>query len=352
MSKAPFVLSWLVAIALVTAMVPAGAGDSHAPTDLIEEACMPHPPIVINEEEGPRGFILGHDPTTGEPIHRPASGVRAGSGTSEDPYIIEGWCIQDYGAPFLWAPILLGVPPPIPHGIHIEDTHAHVEIRDNVLTGQHLTAGPADGLLAQTGVLLREVSNVHVHNNAIQANGLGILAEGTQSVTITDNHVHDGLDGVKLDDAHGSLVEANVIEDNAQAGIDLVDATANTIRSNTVTGHGWHGVLLIDATHGNTIASNLLQGNQAGLKAWAEDNDVVENTIEGNGVGLETNPQLEDPIHVQSNWWGDDSGPSGGVFDACEGTLANGQGDAIAPSTAQVCFDAWLEEPNPNAGAG
>lgn len=336
---------------MVTAMVPAGAGGSHAPTDLIEEACTPHPPIVINEEEGPQGFILGHDPTTGEPIHRPASGVTVGSGTSEDPYIIEGWCIQDYGAPFVWPPILLGVPPPVPHGIHIEDTNAHVEIRENVLTGQHHTAGPADGLLFQTGVLIQQASNVTVHANEIHANGLGIHAQGTQPVTITENHVHDGLDGVKLDDAHGSLVEENVIEDNAQAGIDLVDATANTIRSNTITGNGWHGVLLIDATHGNTVASNLLQGNQVGLVAWSDDNDVVDNNIEDNGVGLETH-KLDNAIDVRSNWWGEASGPSGGVLDACEETLANGQGDAIAPSTAQACFDPWLEERTPSAGAG
>jgi len=41
-----------------------------------------------------------------------------------------------------------------------------------------------------------------------------------------------------------------------------------------------------------------------------------------------------------------------GAPDACTNATADGQGDKITTSNAEVCFAPWLEAPNPDAGAG
>ncbi len=347
----------LVALTMVTTMIPSSASHPGAEftSPASEDDCTPHPPIEIHEDEGPHGFTLGEDPITGDPLYRSGSGVTGGTGTSQDPYIIEGWCIQDYGTPYLWVPGILGVPSPIPQGLLIQGTDAHVKIQGNTFTGQDLTTqapstASSNGLVGQTGILIQDASNVHIHDNHLQANGLGILAQNAKSLTIQGNHIQDGNNAIKLDDTHGALLQDNLISENEKKGIELIDASENTIRSNTITNHGWTGIILIGESHGNELLDNQIQDNRDGIATWSSDAEIRGNNIEGNENGVEVR-QTDDLLHAQENWWGHADGPSGGVWDACEGTFADGPGDAVNTVNAQLCFDPWLDAPNPDAGA-
>lgn len=47
-------------------------------------------------------------------------------------------------------------------------------------------------------------------------------------------------------------------------------------------------------------------------------------------------------LDATSNWWGDESGLSGGVSDPLTGTIADGSGDSVS---SNILFDPWLQAP-------
>ncbi len=92
-----------------------------------------------------------------------------------------------------------------------------------------------------------------------------------------------------------------------------------------------------------TIGDNQIHENDYGiyLESVAGDSTVLinSNRLAGNdGYGL----YVEDSaviVDATSNWWGDASGPSGGVTDPVTGKIADGTGDAVSE---HVHFDPWL----------
>lgn len=107
---------------------------------------------------------LSPEPTG--PIHidgdeefTPGNGVRAGSGTIEDPYRIAGWAIVDRTQP---------VP-----GIHLESTQAHVVI-EQIVVGEGFGAG----------IVLEAVANVTIRDVWIESTGTGIVVDRSENVTV------------------------------------------------------------------------------------------------------------------------------------------------------------------------
>jgi len=138
-----------------------------------------------------------------------------------------------------------------------------------------------------------------IHNNAIHGWRIGISFSGVSTNhMITENDIYENLKtGIELSKISNTTIEDNHIHDNTQWGI----------------------ALLFDEGHGG---GNVLHKN-----------DIV-----ANGFGVENhlaNPLLD----ATNNWWGDASGPSGGVSDPMTGTLANGTGDSVSTN---VLFDPWL----------
>lgn len=71
-------------------------------------------------------------------------------------------------------------------------------------------------------------------------------------------------------------------------------------------------------------------------------NDIVANEE----AGLSVEGHMGEPVSVAENWWGESTGPSGGIQDACnDGSLADGDGDVIQTDGAGVCFAPWLQAP-------
>jgi hypothetical protein len=77
------------------------------------------------------------------------------------------------------------------------------------------------------------------------------------------------------------------------------------------------------------------------LSAANTGNKAHFNSIVGNRMGL-NNTDTDDVFDATCNWWGDSSGPGGGVNDPVTGTPANGIGNNVS---ANVAFDGWLGKP-------
>jgi len=102
--------------------------------------------------------------------------------------------------------------------------------------------------------------------------------------------------------------------------------------------------LSIDNGSEVTISHNILTGATEGITTRGgllDDSTVLIkfNSLTGNGdYGL----YVEDStvtVDATSNWWGHDSGPSGGMADPVTSRIADGIGDAVSEN---VHFDPWL----------
>lgn len=376
----------LVAVALLTSLAPfPAAGGTPAPLDEAAspgegpspDACgpegdgVPHTPIEITENVGPEGFVLGHDPVTGEPVYRPGSGVVAGNGTAANPYLIEGWCI----------PVL----PSDEGGLVIHHTDAHVAIRDVELSGP----GPARQAWGALGIHLTYAANVAIDDVLVEdlyhpLTSWGILIDESRDIAITDVAIDDvngrpidlihsrnvTIDGARVTDSakghaiglrtsselavtnsviadhpvgihatsltHNVTIAHNRIANTSSIGLDLPGTNANVVRANVVTG-GEHGIVLRDPPDWWRHSPE-------------QPSRIVANNLQGNANASLTVLGLDDPAHAEDNWWGHATGPSGDVQDACTDAVADGEGTAIVTEAAEVCFDPWLQAPNPEAG--
>ncbi|ELY44637.1 right-handed parallel beta-helix repeat-containing protein [Natronorubrum tibetense] len=255
------------------------------------------------------------------------------------------------------------------HGLQIRWNAADSVVRNNELSGN-----------SDDGIHLERADRTVLENNDISENTRGIVAgRNTEDLwiegnTVTDNS-HQGIQleppgGFTSGDApYNATIRENEISDNGREGILLEEAAAATIEGNTITdnGHvdptwGWaygSGIELseaIDATvEDNTIEGSVVDGVVVGsgsANAVLSDNTVTDsgergfyvdatnatlrdNVITGNPEGLVSGG---DEVDARWNWWGAESGPSGGVSDPETGTTASGSGDSVS---SDVRFDPW-----------
>lgn len=372
------------------------------PPDTDDLQCKPHQPIRITEDHGPQGFTRTN-PQTGEREYRPGSGVVAGNGTPENPYVIRGWCIQA---------------PPEGHAIHIQDVSAHVRIEDNLIDGYprtiYLLAIPSHG------IHLENVDTAAIHSNYITTQSTGIYLGASNGNLVTGNTIfRNAINGIRLEsDTEYNYIANNSIIDSRWDGILVLNSKGTRIVGNTLRNNAWALTLgstynaevarnlvrdnavgmramgAVDRIHNNTVTANLLYGIQLdwitqdtvvrdnnvsmnsghgiGLTGGVDANRILDNTVTHNdwtglyviklrgetprengfhGNLIEANSEaglkahrIDHPINATRNWWGDASGPSGGVTDACTGTVADGAGQRIFTPNASACFDPWLHE--------
>ena len=124
--------------------------------------------------------------------------------------------------------------------------------------------------------------------------------------------------------------DSPVLKDNATDGFLIGSESGKTVQdvtitSATVTGNGRAGLFVYRAS------------------GWGDgvidDVAITNSTITGNTQwGVAAIMAYEDVV-ATCNWWGDASGPSGGVNDPVTGTPANGSGDSVS---ADVIFDGWV----------
>jgi hypothetical protein len=158
----------------------------------------PRGSIFIDREVGLTGFILGHHPSTGEPIHNTAMGVRGGSGTAEDPFVISNWTIHGGTDSRLW----------------LQNTTSHVEVRD-----------------------------IHVPGDAGTTEA--ILLDNVTNVTVKEAVVNDGQVGIKVDESHNvslkSVQVGGLVTDRSQSlteGIFISQSSDILVENATVSSAG------------------------------------------------------------------------------------------------------------------
>ncbi|HDP97077.1 MAG TPA: hypothetical protein ENN25_05235, partial [Euryarchaeota archaeon] len=199
-------------------------------------AYSPHGPIIIN---GNSDFTL-------------ANGVTDGSGTSMDPFIIEGWEIDATG---------------FTDGISVSSTDAHFIIRDTfiysaILSGIYFN-DVSNGYIYNCsvsnnfiGILVYSSYNSFIRNNTISSNDLGTIFDSSSTISISGNGIDtSNWDGLYMWQSVNCTISDNDISFNSLSGIFLESCDNNFIINNTITDNSNAGIFLIYAPH-NTCSGN------------------------------------------------------------------------------------------------
>jgi len=253
-----------------------------------------------------------------------------GSGTEEDPIVIEGLDIRPERGP----------------GIYLGNVSLWVLVKECSVEG----ASPQDDRFFRgAGILLYNSSHVRILDCSLRGNDEGVYAkfsafaiddsniEGSDSggivsygseftvenTTLSDNDVgvdalqsrtkvmncvirgsHDGVyasggnvvirgsrimdvesSGIELYEVDGPLIEENYIE-GGHEGIGLYRSSNGTIANNTVIG-GFFGIFLFKSK-GNLVVGNWVEGCDEGISVdyHGNGNEIVLNALVGNGYGV------------------------------------------------------------------
>ncbi|TES83740.1 MAG: hypothetical protein E3J91_01510, partial [Hadesarchaea archaeon] len=163
-----------------------------------------HAPIFIN----------------GDNSFTPSNGVVLGSGTADDPYIIENWMIDASSA----------------HGVRIEDTTAYFVIRNCLVEN-----GKGD---RHDGVYLDNVVNGKIENNTCSNNSYGIYLYSSSYNTLSNNACLGNGNGIWLQNSSYNAIENNTCEKNYDFGIYLDSSSNNALTNNTCESNILYGIRL------------------------------------------------------------------------------------------------------------
>jgi len=228
-----------------------------------------HEPIYI---DGTATGIMAHNWTWA--INQ---GICTGSGTVENPYIIENLKISGFN---------IGI------GLEIKNSIAPFVIRNCTI---YNSGGSTDG----GGVTLENVSNAHIiNNNCSNSLKSGIyLREHCDNNTIMWNVVQNNSDsGIYLEDyCDENEISRNTANENQYYGI-IINAGIedscynNSIFENTVKNNSY-GIGLQAACHFTKIFKNLIEDNDDGgiylMGSNLDYNEIFENVIKKNALGVE-----------------------------------------------------------------
>ncbi len=152
--------------------------------------------FVLAQGWAPRGpiYIFGDDGFTWE------NGVIGGSGTPDDPYIIEGWVIDTLGYDY---------------GIYIDHTTAHFVLRDCIVRYPQERAG----------IFLSAVKNGRIEGCSVYGGKVGIHLLSSSDVVITGNAIGYCERGIILSTASdNNLIYGNSI---IACGLPAIDEGRN-----------------------------------------------------------------------------------------------------------------------------
>jgi parallel beta-helix repeat protein len=229
----------------------------------------PHAPI----------HIVGNEKFT------PAKGVNGGgSGTEDDPYIIENWVINAST-----------------YGIWIEDTTAYFIIRNCLVENGY------------RGIYLDNVTNGQIEKNVCNNNIVGICVKDSTACTIIKNHcvsVIAGSVGIFLYYSNGNCVDNNIVGlGYGDINIEVKGSDHNIISNNLLENNqNGDGIWLWSGSDNNVICYNTCRNNFSGIALSSSDNNVVHHNYllsnclyNANDTG--TNNAWDNGS--EGNWWDD-----------------------------------------------
>lgn len=316
-------------------------------------------PININSSESQVNSPLytSHDPIyiNGNADFTAENGVTGGTGSSSDPYIIEGWDINASSA----------------DGIAIRNTDAYFIIRncyvhdgrnnyDDGIYFYNVQNGTAENTSSisnyhgisldssndnnifcnnasnnEQGISLSLYSDYNtVSNNSFNSNDYNsIFLDISCYNTISNNSASNNDNGIRIEGScDNNIISNNVFNSNRHNGILLrFDNYNNTISNNTLNSNNYYGISFQPGNNNNTILNNTINlNNDSGLFLDRSDNNIIlNNTIDSNnGVGIDllfgsndnwiyhnnlinNTPQAYD--EHGTNYW-DNGYPSGGNY--------------------------------------
>ena len=255
----------------------------------------PHAPIFFSDNAG----FLGSNSSTG---------VSWGSGTVDDPYIIEGWGIDTASG----------------GGISISYTDVHFIIRDCYVhdvaptrSGIYLHSS-ANGILInnncssnQNGIYLDSSSNNTLINNTCSNNKRGISIHESSNNTLINNTCWNNYDGIYIYESSNNTVWNNTCNYNKLTGIHLGVSSNNTINWNNCS-RNWDDGIGMWGCYGNVVYQNVVISNiDYGIDIpQGSRNRIWNNTFIGNNGATDT----YNASHVQAydngnnNWWNSTNG--------------------------------------------
>jgi parallel beta-helix repeat protein len=205
-----------------------------------------HASIYIN---GNDNFITGN-------------GVVGGSGTENDPYIIENWHINASSA----------------NGVKITNTTTYFVIRNCLV----------DNGKNYYGIYLDNVVNGKVENCKIENNVMGVLLLYSNNNTILGNNIENNHPGIALRYSGFNTISGNTIRYNS-SGIDLGQGSNNNIISNNIAENNEYDGIVFYYAENNLISSNILQNNSNGifLSWYTRFNLISSNILQNNSNGID-----------------------------------------------------------------
>jgi len=206
----------------------------------------------------PNGFTP-HNPIyiVGNVGFTAANGVVAGSGTEDDPYIIENWDISSTSA----------------HGIRIHDTTAYFVIRNCYVHDEVKVVG-------YIGITLYNVVNGKIDNNIINSY-YGISLSSSKNIIISNN-IANTYQNISLGDSNNNIISNNLLS-NAGTNIYLYHSKNNLVSNNLVENGYSNGIFLYDSDN-NLILNNLVENNERGIYFQLSDNNLISNNIVKNNT--------------------------------------------------------------------
>ena len=216
-------------------------GDSANQT-YIEQTYIDHEPIIITSDSD--------------------FSVFSGSGTLEEPYVIEG----------------LNITTSEKYGISVSLTTKHFVIRDCYIDATN--AGITIEMVAEGTTVL--INNICTRNE--NSNGAGIQIAFSNKVGLRDNICNDNeAYGILLFFSYELILYQNTCNNNGMNGIVAVYANNSLFSDNVCNNNGWEGLYLAGSA-GSYLVSNIFSDNQEyGIRIeYADYSTLVNNTMEHN----------------------------------------------------------------------
>jgi len=238
-----------------------------------------------------------------------ASGVVWGSGTAEDPFLIEGWDISASTV----------------NAIEISNTDAHFIVRDCYVHGggslhvgivlSNCVNGRLDGNNCSNNICGIEIlysstntlgnnncssndldgvyfghcdNNTLSNNNCSSNNGWGMCIVFSNNNSLDGNTCNSNERGIALVLSSDSILNSNICNSNRLAGMEIQGSNNNSLRGNTCSSNGYSGIYLYDSSHNNTLSSNTCHSNIIG-GIWLDsssNNTLGDNNCSNNGRGI------------------------------------------------------------------
>jgi parallel beta-helix repeat protein len=211
----------------------------------------------------------------------------SGSGTQEDPYIIERLHIVATGTQN--------------SSISVFYTSAYIIIRDCYLETDW----------ACIDIRHTAVGTVRIENNTCTSNsggGAGIVVWRANNSTVVGNTCMNLAQGIHLNEAACCNISSNNITNNNYQGINIRLSNYNTITDNIVTNTSQHGVALVRSSRFNIIHHNHFIDN--GQEETYRIDGEERGALSSQGFDEGNNNTWYDATTEEGNWWSDYSGTS------------------------------------------